>query len=119
MEKLNKRISVIGLGYIGLPTSIVLANTGHKVIGVDNNLNVINKCKNGELHIVEPGLEIFFQEALDSKNLEFSTKITESDIYIICAYSILDFSGSDRKPDLSYIENVANSISKVAKDNDL
>ena len=119
MEKLNKRISVIGLGYIGLPTSIVLANTGHKVIGVDNNLNVINKCKNGELHIVEPGLEIFFQEALDSKNLEFSTKITESDIYIICVPTpFLISAEGDRKPDLSYIENVANSISKVAKDND-
>ncbi len=119
MEKLNKRISVIGLGYIGLPTSIVLANTGHKVIGVDNNLNVINKCKNGELHIVEPGLEAFFKKALDSKNLEFSTNITESDIYIICVPTpFMISSQGERKPDLSYIKNVANSISKVVRDND-
>ena len=74
----------MGLGYIGLPTSIVLANSGIIVTGVDINKDVIAACKKRELHIIEPGLNEIFIEAIDTENLKFSDTLVSSDIFIIC-----------------------------------
>ena len=51
------KCTVIGLGYIGLPTAALLASKGHKVIGVDINREVISTINKGEIHIIEKGLE--------------------------------------------------------------
>ena len=53
----NKKICVVGLGYIGLPTSALLAASGQKVIGIDIDQSVVASINRGEVHIVEPGLE--------------------------------------------------------------
>ena len=53
-----KNCCILGLGYIGLPTAALLANSGNKVIGVDVNKNVIENIKKGNLHIFEKGLEL-------------------------------------------------------------
>lgn len=55
-----KKICVIGLGYIGLPTACMFANNQIKVVGVDINKNVLNQLQNGRIHIVENGLPGFF-----------------------------------------------------------
>jgi len=120
LKRFKEKISVIGLGYIGLPTSIILANSGHRVCGVDNNNKVIEKCKKGELHIVEPGLKPYFEKALDSKNLSFSNQLKPSDIYIICVPTpFIKNKESSKLPDISYIESVAKQISKIAKEGDV
>ena len=59
-----KKICVIGLGYIGLPTASTFAATGLQVLGVDNNPNVISTLQNGGIHIREPGLQALVNEAI-------------------------------------------------------
>jgi len=58
MQAFQQKIVVIGLGYIGLPTASILATKGHAVIGVDVNIDVVNTINSGNIHIVEPDLDI-------------------------------------------------------------
>jgi len=78
-----KKICVIGLGYIGLPTASILANNGYDVIGIDINDKVIEKLKNGIPHIEEPDLKGIFISAVNSRKLKISKKIENSDVFII------------------------------------
>ena len=57
MNNRNKTVCVIGLGYIGLPTAALLANTGYEVIGVDINQSTVDTINRGDIHIVEPDLD--------------------------------------------------------------
>ena len=60
MKSINmegKTITVLGLGYIGLPTSIVLAKAGHKVNGYDPNEEVVKTLNSGKIHIVENNVQ--------------------------------------------------------------
>ena len=79
----DKKVSVIGLGYIGLPTAALLASKDFKVYGVDININVINAIKKGKSHIKEPNLDLFLDAALEKGNLEVGTKPQNADIFII------------------------------------
>ena len=60
-----KKISVVGLGYIGLPTAAMFASRGIQVCGVDNNQVVVDTVNKGQIHIVEPGLEQVVHEAVN------------------------------------------------------
>ena len=60
----------IGLGYIGLPTAIIVAQCGIDVLGVDINPQVVTQTQNGQLHIMEPGLEPLLQQAIESGKLK-------------------------------------------------
>ena len=64
---MKKKCCVIGLGYIGLPTSIIAASAGFQVIGVDTNEKIVNSLNKGIIHIVEPNLEKAFQKILEKK----------------------------------------------------
>lgn len=79
----NKKICVIGLGYIGLPTSALLANRGYDVHGVDVVQSVVDIINQGKIHIVEPELDTFVQAAVNSGKLKADTKPTQADIFII------------------------------------
>ena len=57
-----RKICVLGLGYIGLPTAAVLATHGFSVVGVDVNAAVVDTVNNGGIHIEEPGLQATYQE---------------------------------------------------------
>ena len=59
----------IGLGYIGLPTAIIAAESGIKVVGVDVNTKVVEKVNKAELHIVEPGLDLLLKKVVGSGGL--------------------------------------------------
>ena len=61
-----KKICVIGLGYIGLPTAAVLSSSGYDVIGLDVNIDVVEKVNRGEIHIIEPGLEDIVKKAVNN-----------------------------------------------------
>ena len=80
---MNKRVCVVGLGYIGLPTAALLASKGCKVHGVDVIKNVVDTINQGKIHIVEPELDKFVKEAVESGNLKADTKPNFADVFII------------------------------------
>ncbi len=78
-----QKICVIGLGYIGLPTACTFATHGLKVVGVDNNPQIIKTLQNGNIHIHEPGLRTMVESALASGNLTVSAELEEADAFLI------------------------------------
>ena len=78
-----KKICVIGLGYIGLPTAALLANKGYNIHGVDLDQRAVDIINRGEIHIVEPELDTFVKSAVNSGNLKADIKPTEADVFII------------------------------------
>jgi UDP-N-acetyl-D-mannosaminuronic acid dehydrogenase len=78
-----KKLCVIGLGYIGLPTASTFATHGLKVIGVDINEEVIAILQNGGIHISEPGLRSLVEQALSSGRLKVNDTPEEADAFII------------------------------------
>ena len=78
-----RKICVIGLGYIGLPTASLLANRGYQIHGVDVVQSRVDRINNGDIEIVEPDLDIFIKSAIDSGNLIADTKPNKADIFII------------------------------------
>lgn len=79
----NKKICVIGLGYIGLPTAALLANRGYDVHGVDVVESTVNTINQGKIHIVEPELDTFVKSAVNSGKLKASLKPDFADVFII------------------------------------
>lgn len=80
----EKQITVLGLGYIGLPTSIVLAKAGHNVKGYDPNEEVIKTLNSGKIHIVENNLQKVYTEVVEAGKFKAYEEIQPSDVYIIC-----------------------------------
>ncbi len=78
-----KKICILGLGYIGLPTASTFAEHGATVLGVDTDPRVVGTLRGGKTHIQEPGLGEIFEKALNSGNLTLSTKPAEADAFII------------------------------------
>lgn len=78
-----QKISIIGLGYIGLPTAAVFAKAGYNVLGVDINEKVVQKLNKGEIHIEEEGLPELVKKVVENGKLRASTKPEESDVFII------------------------------------
>jgi UDP-N-acetyl-D-mannosaminuronic acid dehydrogenase len=78
-----KKICVIGLGYIGLPTAALLANKGYDIHGVDVVQSTVDTINRGEIHIVEPELDTFVQAAVKSQKLKATIEPVEADIFII------------------------------------
>jgi UDP-N-acetyl-D-mannosaminuronic acid dehydrogenase len=78
-----KKICVLGLGYIGLPTASTFATHGIQVVGVDVNLHVLATLRRGEIHIHEPGLGEILTKALETGNLTVNEKPVEADAFII------------------------------------
>lgn len=78
-----KSICVVGLGYIGLPTSVMFAKHGFHVHGVDVNENVVRALSKKELQIEEPGLQEALSDVIDSGHFTVSTVPKESDVFII------------------------------------
>jgi len=103
------RICVVGLGYIGLPTASLLATKGFNVLGVDVSEHVVNKINHGEIHIVEPGLDILVKSAIHSQNLKASLQPAPADVFILAVPTPFT---KDKKPDLSYVKAAAKSIAK-------
>ena len=78
-----KTVCVIGLGYIGLPTAALLANKGYDVHGVEVVQSTVDIINQGQIHIVEPGLDTFVKAAVNSGKLRAATKPIEADVFII------------------------------------
>jgi len=109
-------ISVIGLGYIGLPTAAVFASKGKHVIGVDINVHAVETINRGDIHIVEPELGDVVREAVQAGHLRATTQAEAADAFLIAVPT--PFMG-DHQPDLSYVKAAALSIAPVLKAGDL
>ena len=109
-----KRISVIGLGYIGLPTAAVLASRGLQVIGVDVNQDAVDIINAGKIHIVEPDLDIVVRSVVSTGNLKATTIPEPADVFMIAVPTPFYESDDDsHKPNLSYIQSAAKAIAPV------
>ncbi len=111
-----KSVVTIGLGYIGLPTSALIASNRVPVYGVDINQNVVDTINKGEIHIVEPELDGIVKKAVEKGLLKAGTKAIPSDVYLIVVPT--PFKG-DHEPDVSYIEAATEGIIPLLKENDL
>ena len=110
------KVSVIGLGYIGLPTAAVLASNGITVIGVDVNQHTLEIINQGKIHIVEPELDVLVQSAVQSGYLKATTEPQKANVFMIAVPT--PFKG-DHEPDLSYIESAAKAIAPVLEKGNL
>ena len=103
----TKKIVVMGLGYIGLPTASLLATKGHRVLGVDVNTLAVETINKGEIHIVEPGLDILVKSAVLSGNLRASLTPEEAEVFIIAVPTPFK---DDHVPDVSHVEAATRTI---------
>jgi UDP-N-acetyl-D-mannosaminuronic acid dehydrogenase len=120
MNRSFNTISIIGLGYIGLPTAAVFASKKVKVIGVDVNQHAVDTINRGEIHIVEPELDLAVQAAVKDGYLRASTQAEPADAFIIAVPTpFKDGSTGPHHPDMDYIEAASKSIAPVLKKGDL
>lgn len=105
-------ISVIGLGYIGLPTAVAFASRHKQVVGVDINQHAVDTINRGEIHIVEPELDKAVKAAVTGGYLTASTTPVEADAWLIAVPT--PFKGN-HEPDMVYVEAAAKSIAPVLK----
>jgi UDP-N-acetyl-D-mannosaminuronic acid dehydrogenase len=113
---MKPEVVTIGLGYIGLPTSALIASHGTNVLGVDINQNVVDTINKGKIHIVEPDLEQIVSEAVSKGNLKASIKASSADVYLIVVPT--PFKGN-HEPDISFVEAATKGIIPLLKKGDL
>lgn len=117
---MKKRCCIIGLGYIGLPTSIVSAYAGFEVIGVDKNENIVNSLNKGIIHIVEPNLNKVFQKVLKKGLFKAQIKPTKADIFVIAVPTpFKEKSNSYPTPNINYVLDAVESIIPFLKRDNL
>jgi len=115
-------ISVIGLGYIGLPTAAMFASRKKKVIGVDVKQHAVDTINKGQIHIVEPELDMLVHAAVIGGYLRATTTPEPADAFLIAVptpFLPIANAGDIPKPDLKYIEVSAKAIAPVLKKGDL
>jgi UDP-N-acetyl-D-mannosaminuronic acid dehydrogenase len=111
-----KKICVVGLGYIGLPTAALLANRGYEVHGVDVVQTTIDTINRGEIHIVEPELDTFVRAAVKSEKLKASLCPTKADVFIIAVPTPFH---EGYVPNVDYIISATKAIAPYLKKGDL
>jgi len=102
-----KKICVIGLGYIGLPTACILSSKGLKVVGVDVNQRLVDDLNHGHIDTPEPGLADLANTTIKSGNFIAKMSPEKADALMICVPTPLT---DDHKADLTYVKNAAESI---------
>jgi UDP-N-acetyl-D-mannosaminuronic acid dehydrogenase len=112
----TRKVCVLGLGYIGLPTAALLASRGYEVHGVDVVQFVVDTINRGEIHIIEPELDTFVRSAVNSGNLKASTKVEGSDIYIIAVPTPFH---EGHIPNIDYVISATQAIAPFVKDGDI
>lgn len=115
----NLTITILGMGYIGLPTAIAFAKAGFTVKGFDVNKKVIETLKAGHIHIVEPSLQEAFEEALKSGRLTPTDKLAKSDVFIISVPTPFKKDHEEKIADLSYVESASKEVATVLEENNL
>lgn len=111
-----KKICVIGMGYIGLPTAALLANKGFKVHGVDVIESIVSTINEGKIHIVEPDLADYVSNAVESGNLKVSLEPEDSDVFIIAVPTPFH---EGKVPNVDYIHAATKAIAPYLKPGNL
>ena len=115
-----KTISIIGLGYIGLPTAAVFASRKVKVIGVDVSQHAVDTINRGAIHIAEPDLDLVVQVAVSNGFLRATTKPEPADAFLIAVPTpFKEGPTGPHHPDMDYIESASKSVAAVLKIGDL
>ena len=109
-------VSVVGLGYIGLPTAAILASRGVRVVGVDTNRAVVDTVNAGAIHIVEPDLHDVVRAVVGAGRLTAQSAPSAADAFII---AVPTPTGADHHPDISYVLSAVRSVAPVLKAGDL
>jgi UDP-N-acetyl-D-mannosaminuronic acid dehydrogenase len=118
--KNKRKICIMGMGYIGLPTAALLANRGYQVHGVDINQHAIDTINRGEIHIVEPELDTFVSAAVQSGSLVANIEPSEADIFMIAvptpfhADKINEITNSPI-PNIDYVVDATKQIASYIK----
>jgi len=113
---MKPEVIIIGLGYIGLPTSALIASHCTNVLGVDINQKVVDTINQGKIHTVEPDLDKIVSEAVLKGNLKAATKASTAEVYLIVVPT--PFKGN-HEPDISYVESATKGIIPLLKKGDL
>lgn len=116
MNRAFNTVSIIGLGYIGLPTAAMLASRKINVVGVDINQYAVDTINKGEIHIVEPGLCMIVSEAVNQGYLRATTKPEPADAFLIAVPTPFKI---DHEPDIHFVEAAARSIAPLLKKGNL
>ncbi len=111
------KIAVVGTGYVGLVTGTCFAETGNNVTCVDIDVSKVNKLRNGEITIYEPGLEKLFLRNLKEERLHFTTDLAEGIKDAVIIFLALPTPpGEDGSADLKYVLGVANDLGNILTD---
>jgi len=113
---MNPEVVTIGLGYIGLPTSALIASHGTNVLGVDINQKVVDTINKGKIHIVEPDLDQIVSKAVSNGFFRASTKPISANVYLIVVPT--PFKGN-HEPDISFVEAATKGVIPLLKKGDL
>jgi len=113
---MNPEVVTIGLGYIGLPTSALIASHGTNVLGVDINQSVVDTINQGKIHIIEPDLDAIVSKAVSNGFFTASTKPTSADVYLIVVPTPFK---ANHEPDISFVEAATKGIIPLLKKGDL
>lgn len=107
-----KKVNVIGLGYIGLPTALMMAAHGVEVVGTDYNKELVETLRNGQTTFEEKGLDELFANAL-KENITFTTEYTKNDMYIVSVPT--PYEKDNKKIDPKYVVSAVKSVLEVCK----
>lgn len=111
-----KKVLVVGLGYIGLPTAAVIASRGIDVVGLDVNQKAVDTINKGEIHIVEPDLDIVVRSVVMTGKLRATLEAEPADAFMIAVPTPFK---ENNAPDLSYIKEAAKNIAPVLEKGNL
>ena len=113
---MSKKVCILGLGYIGLPTAALLANQGYQVFGVDISPEVVGTVNNGDIHIIEPELDAYVAKAVAGKTLKAGLKAEVADVFILAVPTPFH---DGHIPNIDYVIEAARGISSVVKAGDM
>ena len=113
---MSPEVVTIGLGYIGLPTSALIASHGTNVLGVDINQSVVDTINQGKIHIIEPDLDAIVSKAVSNGFFKASIKPSSAEVYLIVVPT--PFKGNN-EPDISFVEAATKGIIPLLKKGDL
>lgn len=105
------KIAVIGLGYIGLPTALIMAAAGNQVVGIDLNPKIIKTLEGGHVTFEEEGLEELFAKA-KAQDISFTSEYIPADVYIVSVPT--PYNKESKKIDPQYVVNASQMVCHAA-----
>jgi len=119
MSLFDKKVAVIGLGYVGLPLAALCARKGYEVVGLDMNAGIVDMLGQGKSHIKDEAVEQLLKDAIQSRNFTAVTEvesIADCDVYLICVPTPVD---ANNEPDLEPLEGACRFVAPFLAQDDL